>query len=263
MGIVWISSYPKSGNTWLRFLLTNYLVGPVGASQQVEQFVPGFSKETDGHALVRERGVVFGKTHYMWGPAHPSAELTDRAIVVVRHPKDVLLSNLNFFHLACGSDVGFSDDMYARTFITHGGDPRWKAEGYGTLEQHSASWVEGMDAARRLILRYEDLKADCTREFDKVIHFLNLPRDEERLRSAVARSNFDTMRAMETREKLESRNGIVFPGPPPRRGWARYFMNSGRVRGSLKHLSPGLDEAFNTRFAALMARHGYTATPSK
>src|SRR4051812_49396983 len=39
VGVVWIASYPKSGNTWVRFLLANYLAGPVSCSADVERAV--------------------------------------------------------------------------------------------------------------------------------------------------------------------------------------------------------------------------------
>ena len=258
MGIVWIASYPKSGNTWMRFLLANYFAGPIRDSSQVEYLIPGFSPGMDGASLVQERGTVYGKTHWMWGPRHPCARLTERAVVIIRHPKDVLLSNLNYTRLASGSEKAFSDASYARSFIQYGGDPRWVMTGFGTLEQNVSSWMDGMQEQSRLIIRYEDLKADCAREMTRVLAFLGLPLEQERLQTAVAQSTFDQMRAIEVKEKRERRDvNFVFPGPTPRPGWARYFMNAGKVRGSIDHIESGLDAAFDKRFAPLMKRFGY------
>src|ERR1051326_693324 len=79
MGIIWIASYPKSGNTWVRFLLANYLAGPIESSAQVEEAVPGYDRAADPRPLIEQRGTLYVKTHFPWGPGHPHAELTDRA----------------------------------------------------------------------------------------------------------------------------------------------------------------------------------------
>src|SRR5882757_11182682 len=38
--VVWIASYPKSGNTWLRFLICNLAFGPVESAAQLNQLAP-------------------------------------------------------------------------------------------------------------------------------------------------------------------------------------------------------------------------------
>ena len=40
MSIIWLASYPKSGNTWLRFLLYNYLFGEVRRSGDIARRIP-------------------------------------------------------------------------------------------------------------------------------------------------------------------------------------------------------------------------------
>src|ERR1051326_3408006 len=123
MGIIWIASYPKSGNTWVRFLLANYLAGPITASAQTEEAVPGLDVRVDIRPKLARRNPLCMKTHYPWKADHPHAALSDKAVVVVRFPKDVLLSNLNYQRLIHGTDEGFSDADYARAFIGAGGDP--------------------------------------------------------------------------------------------------------------------------------------------
>lgn len=38
--IVWIASYPRSGNTWVRFLIANLLYKRITASSELQSFVP-------------------------------------------------------------------------------------------------------------------------------------------------------------------------------------------------------------------------------
>jgi len=255
MGIVWIASYPKSGNTWLRFLLANYLAGPIDRSAQVEEQIPDLMHGTNLLPLLDQRPVVYSKTHYLWNARHPFARRTDKAIVIVRHPKDVLLSNLNYRWLDRGIDRGFSDEAYARHFIAHGGEKAWIDGDMGTLEDNVASWMNSKPEP--LALRYEDILADTAQALTRVVKFLGLVLDPERLAMSVSRSTFEQMRAMEVRERTSKQGGSLFAGAPPRPGKARFFMNEGKVRGSLRHLGPDLDDAFDQKFGPLMKALGY------
>ena len=111
------------------------------------------------------------------------------------------------------------------------------------------------------MIRYEDINADPGRELLRMVEFLGLPADRARINLAVKHSSFEVMRSIEVREKAQRRNGVVFPGPPPRPGWPRYFMNSGKVGGTLTHIGPDLDQEFNERFKGLIAELGYAPVP--
>ena len=257
MGIAWIASYPKSGNTWVRFLVANYLAGPIEHSTQVEALVPDFSRPIDPAPLLAQRPTLIAKSHFRWGPDHPHAALTERAVVVLRHPKDVLLSNLAYDRLLSTKEAAYTDAQFIGAFIQAGGDPRWLSQGYGTLEEHVRSWLDAPETFPRHIVRYDDLKADTAGQFAKIAEFLGLPADPDRLKLAVSRSGFDQMRAMEVREKAAKKSSDVFAGPPPKPGKPRYFMNEGKSRRSLAHIDPALDRLFDQRFASLIERMGY------
>src|SRR5581483_10745797 len=83
------------------------------------------------------------KTHNLYTTLPPAAR-TAAFIYIVRHPKDVILSNLNYQRLI--QDQHFnetvSDSDYARLFIRYGGEPQWRILGYGGLEEHIASWLD-------------------------------------------------------------------------------------------------------------------------
>jgi hypothetical protein len=256
MGVVWIASYPKSGNTWLRFLLANYLKGPIDESARVEALIPDVMRRRNLSELIGSHPVVYGKTHHRWARSHPHAAETIKAVVVIRHPKDVMLSHLNYHRLDRRTEKGFTDAAYIRIFIREGGDPAWAGEGWGTLEENVRSWTEATDI-EHLLVQYEELKADARGVMARLVEFLGLPFDSARLDMAVANSTFEQMRAIEVREKAAKKFGQVFAGAPPRPGWARYFMNEGKVRGTLKHIDPGLDSAFDARFGSFMASMGY------
>lgn len=257
MGIVWLASYPKSGNTWVRFLLANYLAGPVETSFEVERLIPGVGSLQDANELIAERGILYSKTHDRWGPSHPFAGRTKRAVFITRHPKDVLLSNLNYARLCFPSGGGFSDEVFARAFITIGGDPRWIDKGYGSLEEHTDSWL-GFGGAPLLKVRYEDLKRDTHNELGRILEFLELEPHPEKIERAVQLSTFERMRAMEVRERGSKQFSEVWVKRPMDPREPRFFMHQGKSVGSLKSISPKLDMMFDKRFARLMELLGYS-----
>lgn len=266
--IIWLASYPKSGNTWLRFLLASYFFGPPASSVEVGQRIPDIHKIKEippqaGHDLglgvaTPGRRVVFAKTHLAAATAHPYWNQTCAAIVVVRNPSDVLLSNLNFLRLE-GSPASqkVTDEQYARIFVKMGGDPRWYEQGFGTLDLHLASWQAAVTFPR-MAIRYEDLKSDTTGTLRSVLQFLRPAAgiDEERLERAVAASSFEKMREMEVEEKNSGKR-TLFEGSASKATRGQTFVRGGKVAQGLAHLGTDLDLACEQRFANFMAISGY------
>jgi hypothetical protein len=116
MRIVWLASFPKSGNTWLRFLVYSYMYGPPQASSEVGERIPDIHHGAK-LSVPPGDGQLFVKTHLMPGPNHPFMDRTQGFVYVVRHPKDVLLSNLNYARLASAGD--FDAKGFAIHFIRH------------------------------------------------------------------------------------------------------------------------------------------------
>jgi hypothetical protein len=180
------------------------------------------------------------------------------AIVVVRHPADVLLSNLNFLRLeAAPQSHKVTDEQYARIFIQTGGDPRWYKNGFGTLDMHLASW-QGATTFPRIAVRYEDLKSDTLGTMGRIVEFLRPAGgvDEGRLRSAVSASAFERMREMEVEEK-QSGVRTLFEGSAAKATRGETFVRGGKSAQSLSHLGADLDRLCENRFANYMAVTGY------
>lgn len=257
LGVTWIASYPKSGNTWVRFLLYTYLVGPVESSAAVERAIPTLDSTPD--LPHRDGELTLVKTHHLYSALPPGVE-TSGFIYIARHPKDVLLSNLNYQRLIQerAFNERVTDADYARLFIRHGGEPEWRFRGYGGLEEHIASWLD-RPAVPHIILRYEDLKADTRAQLRNIVEFLGLPIDEARLDRAVDLSSFEQMRALEQRERFAGKSSLIFPAGRTREARSRRFMNEGGSRHSIAHIDPEADRECDQRFGHLMARLGYAS----
>jgi hypothetical protein len=258
MGIVWLASYPKSGNTWLRFLLYSVLHGPPEQSLDIASKIPDIHRPLPTDVMSDER--IYAKTHYAFSDSHPKASETERAVLIIRHPRDVLFSALNYRRLGGLTTAQMPDAQYARLFIGHRGDPEFKAQGFGTWEEHIESWA-GQAAFPVHVLRYEELKSDTATHLRTVLEFLSIDASDEAIENAVRASSFDSMRAMEIREKHDSaknpRSQSLFVGTPQSRQSGTYFMNAGKSDNSLRSISPDLESAFNKSFAESMSRRGY------
>ncbi len=249
MRITWLASYPRSGNTWLRFLLFNYFWGVPTHSSQVALRIPDLHKPRRELApaldLARQENAVhlFIKTHHPLSKSHPMIEQTGGFIYLIRHPKDVLLSLMNY-HGVQPADA----PAYARQFIDTGSDPFMPH--FGTWDQHAASWL---GSRPKLLLRYDHMRADPTGAMEAVLEFLGESSSPERVARAVAASTFDAMRKMEELEAAVDRDSGLF-NLGVHASNAQKFVHRGTIAGSLQELSPELDRLLEQRFGPTIER---------
>jgi len=257
-GIVWLASYPKCGNTWLRFMLSTAIFGPPERTADVEARIPDLHRPFDPPPA--HQGRIYIKTHFVLSDDHPMLDRTDRAIHIIRNPKDIVLSALNYQRLTGEGDRSWTRAGYVKRFIRHGGDRAWLRGGFGTWADHARSWRQ-TDRFPVLALRYEDLKSDPRAELTRMLAFLGLPADPDRIDAALQASSFESMRAMEIRESQATPvtpNGRPFLGLK-RRTRDAFFVNKGRSGQSLDTVRPGLDARFDAAFADDMRAFGYNS----
>lgn len=227
-GIVWLASYPKSGNTWFRTFLTNYLRdadapanineldgGPIASARIPFDEAVGYdSGEMTFEEIDRLRPEVYlhwareaGDTKYCkihdaytflpdGRPLIPP-EATACALYFVRNPLDVCVS---FAHHS-------GHDRFDRT-IVHMARERFSfcetdATETNQLRQkllswsgHVKSWIEA-PGIRVKVLRYEDMKLAPEETFGEAVRFAGLPGDAGRLRKALEFSRFEELRRQE------------------------------------------------------------------
>jgi hypothetical protein len=187
---VWIVSYPRSGNTWTRFLIANLVLGNEPADwSNIERRVPDIYLNQDPHlrALPRPR---YLKSHEAFRPDYR------RVVLIVRDPRDVALSYFHFLKKSnrLAADGPVSD--FLPSFLAGQIDP------YGSWGENVGSWL----GARRgtagfVVVRYEDLLASAEAELARVAEMLKLPADNGQLRRAVENSRADRMRNLEQSQR--------------------------------------------------------------
>jgi hypothetical protein len=259
--IVWIASYPRSGNTWLRFLLGNLIAGPIENSAQLLTLIPDIHRAISAAHLHGPRSTLI-KTHWAWHAAFPLREDTQGAIYLMRHPVDVLASNLRFYarwHI--GDDPATAGErarQWVRNYIEQGGSPRWRRDGYGSWDENVASWTESRLPFPRLVLRYEQLKADPAAVMDEINKTLNLGRDEAAIAAAIEASSVERLRIMEDREVERRQPGIFFTAQVGERfdDAVRFIGQQAESDATYRLTDAERDRALE-RFAPAMRRFDY------
>jgi hypothetical protein len=183
---VFLVSFPKSGNTWTRFLLAN-LIHPEEAATfaNIHRLIPdpsGTSKrDLDGMADPR---II--KSHESFDPRYP------RVIYIVRDPRDVVLSQYHYHRKL----KRIADDAPLENFVT-----RFLAGEtcpHGLWGENVLTWLATREGDPRfLMLRYEDMVADTPRELQKVVAFMGMTISPQQIAHAVELSSAARMRKME------------------------------------------------------------------
>lgn len=211
--IVWLASYPRSGNTWVRFLLYNLHHGAPFASHQVDKFIPSFHKGLTSQHFGQGNSLIV-KTHLRYHAGMPLAECTARAIYVYRHPMAVMASNVRYvMRLVRYEELAFSDraalvSKIVTEFADNCGLLGWHHAGYGSWEENLRSWLGADRDFPVLALRYESLIRDPLGEIDRICDFLGLRRSAAERQAALGNSSEAVLMAMEERELAHGWPGL-------------------------------------------------------
>lgn len=244
MSFCWIASYPKSGNTWLRFLLYSYFRGEAKKSGDVEKFIPDIHAMTSPEDLYSNKP-LFTKTHFKFSEEFASLMPDAKAIYIYRNPKNVLLSNLNYFKIR-GNEL-VDDRSFIHEFIENKGVKLWIDSYMGSWPEHLESWTT-QKTMPVLVLEYEELKTTPDKTFSDVLNFIGKTPTKEKIKRAIYLSSFERMQTLERKEKHKDIFNSVFSGTDQASKKGLWFMNSGKSTASLKQISPELDKHFDDVF---------------
>jgi hypothetical protein len=256
--VVWIASYPKSGNTWVRFMACNLLFGRQESAASLNTLAPDVHEL--GGTLDSSGPPGLLKTHFAFTPRLPFADRTAAAIYVVRDPADVLASN--FFYSKRSERLGEASQSefneYVDLFLRHRGDPRWIELGMGSWEDNVRSWLNTPVDFPVLRLRYEDMVDDPLSACEAIARLLRPESPRENLKQAVDNSSFERMRDIERADVRNQRVGIFYkPYLQASIDAGNRFMRRGMVGDGSARLSAEQRARLRSSFGPLLAELGY------
>jgi hypothetical protein len=234
-GIVWVASYPKSGNTWTRTFLHNLV--RIQSGERGEQDINemnrfstweldkkvyarflGFEPDNKTHrtAIAASRhkvqehianaveGIIFIKTHSALvvdrGHTTINFAVTAGAVYIVRNPLDVAISYAH--HMGKPIDVAI-EQLACKDIETPGTD-RAVYEVFGSWSQHVHSWTRNPHRAL-CVMRYEDMLADPEKTFGGLARHLLLNPTPAQLKEAIDLSSFGRLQAQEKSKGFRER----------------------------------------------------------
>lgn len=230
-GIIWLASYPKSGNTWMRAFLANLFAGeaePVSFDRMV-RFIPGeastvwyrqiFGKDfplDNPLEVARNRNLVqtkiatssqtpvFLKTHSYLGKADGyeiiNMNATIGAIYIVRNPLDVVISAAPHYNKTIDETIIVMANQIMRSMASE----QVVYEKVTDWSTHVRSWTQVPNPAL-LVLRYEDMLSQPLQTFTKVTRFLKVNKSKKEIAKAVKNSSFKSLKSLETKTGFEER----------------------------------------------------------
>ena len=207
-------SYPKSGNTWARFLIAN-LLRPhekVGFSN-IHEIIPGIDVVRHRDLLRVPRPRII-KSHQYFDPRYR------RVVYIVRDPRDVALSEYHSQRKSKRIGDDYPIEEFVRRFLAG------ESCDYGSWGEHATSWLSTRYGQPGfLLLRYEDMLQDTARELSRMAGFLGLHPTSELIQQAVSRSGADKMRKLEKSQARlfnatkDTRQDILFVRSAKAGGW--------------------------------------------
>ncbi len=227
--IIWLASYPKSGNTYIRSFLSAYYFSQDGGFsfeqlKNIQQYPDTifFDKKLNNfddlqkNYLVSQKNIVdkkkgkFLKTHNIHGLIKgnnfTNSKYTLGVIYVVRDPRNILNSMMNFYNLTKEKALKWMTDP--NMVIFHN---RNDYSTYHLISSWSNNYKSWRNASHyeRLFVRYEDLKLNKYKTFRDIIIFTNKllktndSINEIKLRKAIETTDFEKLKKMEKSQGFE------------------------------------------------------------
>ncbi|MFI5103170.1 MAG: sulfotransferase domain-containing protein [Terriglobales bacterium] len=183
---VFLVSYPKSGNTWARFLIANLLYSERHPDWgNIDRLIPApeVMSKRDFARMPRPRII---RTHDAFDPRYK------QVIYIVRDPRDVALSQYHHHRKLKLIEDNHPFESFLARFLAG------ETNVHGSWKQNVASWLAARYGDPRfLLLRYEGMLVDTRSELASICSFMGVEATPERLSKVVEQSSPREMRKLE------------------------------------------------------------------
>ena len=281
--IIWLASYPKSGNTYVRAFLSAYYFSESGEfdfSQiaKIDQFphekffkekVSNISEASKQWVPVqreinKDKKIRFFKTHSFLGNYQgnqfTSPETTLGAIYIVRDPRNVLSSLKNHYSFDDDQALKMIKDK-TRSLMSNNGSHA-SLTYISSWSENYLSWLRN-NQFRRLFIKYEDLITNKYETFRDIIVFTNTLMNKiegvnkSKLQKAIETTNFDVLKKKEVSETFDGTESSF-------KNWRKFhsenknlFFNLGPDNNWKKILKTDVSNEIEISFEKEMIELGY------
>ena len=259
--IIWIASYPKSGNTWVRAMIAALLYSEDGVFKfnqlskipryPDKRYFENFTEKYDDLHEIKKYWLAsqerinlsnetnFFKTHHMncriENYNFTNNENTLATIYIVRDPRNVVSSVSNYFSLPINESKNYllTPRMLGRSFWNP--SEREARSLLGTWKDNYRSWTA--DRRNLLILKYEDLVNNTTKELNNIIFFLkkfiDINTNDFKNKNIIKSTSFENLEKLESEGKFneaafnKTKNRVVkFFNLGPKNTWENILEKS-------------------------------------
>lgn len=234
---VFLVSYPRSGNTWMRFVLGSLIHDVDVNFDNMEEYFPDIYRNTYSQ-LERLKTLRYLKSHEPYDKRYP------KVVYIVRDPRDVAISYFYWmlkFNKFAGELDGFLDLFFDLNGISYG---RW--------DDHYRSWRENNDKVNRgvLFLKYEDLIDNTIDSIKTILSFININIDNDVIHAVVKSNSFSEMK---NKENYASDQNTLFKATNKQIP----FVRKGKIEQWKSELNDIHIERFRREFGPTMKQIGY------
>lgn len=234
-----IASYPRSGNTWLRFLLFEILTTGSAGFEEVNHVIAEVGLHGPAWPVLPGLGRLI-KTH------EPYHKQYRKAVYLVRDVRDVVLSEFAYQNALGWIPDNF--EAFLHRFV------RGEVNPFTAWHQHVAGWMDSPLASSQnlLLIKFEDLRKNTVPVVARVLDFLGVEVDPQTIADAVANNTVQKMQEKEHRTPQ-----LAATAPEPSVGVESRFIRSGSIGRWWGRLSDAQIELIEHHAGETLTRMGY------
>ena len=276
--IIWISSYPKSGNTFLRAMLSAYFYSEDGIFKQdylknIAEFPRDFFElklsnnflnEIEEYETIQKKisntskEIIFLKTHLANLTVNKIIPTINKdysmcAIYIVRDPRNVILSLKNHYNLGIKECLNFL--MNNKNFISI--QNKDLSKGYTPILDWSSNYLswKKQQNINTIFIKFENLVFDQEKTFiyilNKLKKFINLEIDQKKIENIIKTTKFKYLR------QLEEKEGFIENKIMGIQNNDRFFFNKGGEQNFNKDLNKNIIDEVNKKYKELLLKLNY------
>ena len=203
-----ITSFPKSGNTWMRFIIYDLLFNQnlinIDNSLEIKKKIPDLHNlKISNKQFILDKSLennqIFLKTHF--GFEKLKMMPIDKVIIIIRHPFDVLISLINYYEINENQReemLNYFCSKYTLPFLQRFQFPSW--------DQHIDSWINS--GKNYHIVKYSNLIDNFEKEIKNLCIFLNLNISDKKIKFIKNNTKFESLKKIEIKERENNQEGF-------------------------------------------------------